>query len=375
MERVSKKIKVLMILPTLNLCGGIENFAISYYRELKDKVKFDFITHEINNNEYKNEIERGGNNVYCLPKFRISNIIEIHKLIKRFFKEHNDYDIVHCNMVNAAYIYLKEAKKYNIKVRIMHSHQNKYSDNFIHAIRNIPLIFIGKKYVTDRIACSEEAGKFLFGKKDFIVIKNAIDTTKFKFNNQIREKMRRKLGVQNKFVIGSVGRFSPQKNQAFLIDVFLKIKMKHTDSKLILIGEGKLKDFLVEKGKKYGILKDIIFIEPNDIVNDYLQAFDIFVLPSLYEGLGIVNIEAQATGLHTILSNNVPREAKVTENLVDFLSLSDGVEYWANFILKNKDYIRKNTIDEIAKNGYDIHMSSKELYDFYIKILKRKEKK
>lgn len=370
MKKVFNKIRILMIVPTFNLCGGIESFVMSYFRQLKDKIKIDIITHEINNTEYKKEIEEEGNKVYCMPKYSFSNISKVHKKIKNFFKENHNYDIVHCNMVNAAYIYLKEAKKYGIPCRILHSHQNKYSDNWIHAIRNVPLVFIGKQFVTDRIACSEEAGKFLFKNKKFVIIRNAIDTKKFKYDEKIREKMRKKLNVEDYFVIGNVGRLSNQKNQIFLIRVFKKILEKNNKTKLIFIGEGELKNTLEEECKILDLEDKVIFIKPNNIIYKYMQAFDIFALPSLYEGVGIVNIEAQATGLHTIVSENVPKEACIKKEIIDFLPLIE--EKWVEIILKYKGAKRKKITKDVEVAGYDIYKSADELYKFYNNIMKER---
>ena len=375
MKKVFRKIRVLMILPTFNLCGGIENFLMSYYRQLKDKVDFDIITHEMNETNYKEEVEKNGDHVYCLPKYCLSNIVKVHNNIKEFFKEHHDYDIIHCNMVNAAYIYLKEAKKYGIKCRIMHSHQNKYSDKLSHSLRNMPLVAIGKRYTNGRIACSYEAGKFLFKNKEFTIIRNAIDSKKFTFNNNIRIEIRERLGLKDEFVIGSIGRFMPAKNQSFLIDVFNELQKKERNSKLILIGDGELKEKLVNKSKRNKSGNNIFFIGTNDIIYKYLQAFDVFVLPSLYEGLGIVNVEAQTAGLHTIVSTNIPKEAEINRELIHFIPLEKGPEYWANYILKFKNYKRTEQLEEVVKHGYDIHSSANDLYEFYKEMIREEENK
>lgn len=365
MTRVSKRIKILSITPGLNVCGGIESYVMNYYIHMKDKVKMDFITHDITDKYYSKIISKNGDNIYLMKKINLKNFMSLRKDIKNFFEKHHDYDIVYCHMANAAFLYLKYAKKYGIKVRILHSHQNKAADKITHSIRNIPLIVIGKRYATHNFACSKIAGDFLFNTKKYYIIKNAIDTNKYIYNESIRKKVRKELGINNELVIGNIGRFCNQKNQLFLIDVFNIIR-KRKDAKLLLIGEGELKESILKEIKKNDLENDTIILPPTEKVNDYYQAMDVFVLPSLYEGLGIVNIEAQVSGLKTIVSTGVPQDAKISD-LLEFISLDESKEKWANEIINNSEYQRSDRQKDAVENGFDINTESKKLYN----ILKR----
>lgn len=367
MEQKSKKYKILTITPRLNVCGGIESYVMNYYSRIHNEFKMDFITHEISDNTYRNIIEKNGDSVYLFPKLGF-NVFKVRKLIKKFFEEHHDYDIVHCHMANAAFLYLGIAKKYGIKVRIIHSHQNKAADVISHAIRNIPLIRIGVKKANVYFACSKPAGKYLFRKKDFYLVNNAIDSNRFKYNPVIRKKIREELNIDDDcFLVGNVGRLCPQKNQEFLIDVFYLVSQK-ISSKLIIIGEGELEHSLKAHIKELNLEDKVIIHKPVEKIEDYYQAMDIFVLPSLYEGIGIVNIEAQACGLRVIVSDRVPDIAKISD-LLSFMKLSSGEEAWANEIIKSKGYVRKEQKDILKNNCFDIDDESKKLEDLYKKII------
>lgn len=364
-----RKMKVLCITPSLNNCGGIESYAMNYYLRMHEDVEMDFITHDMRDENYKNIIESYGNHVFLFPKIGL-NFIKIKKQVEEFFKQHNDYDIVHCHMANAAFIYLKVAEKYGIEVRIIHSHQNKAADQLSHAIRNIPLIKMGLKYANVNFACSKLAGDYLFKKRKYYVINNAIDGKRFKFDPVKRKQIRKELGIEEDvFVIGNVGRLCPQKNQKFLVDVFSEVN-KTTNAKLLIIGDGELQNDLEKYIESLKMQDKIMLIAPTNKVEDYYQAMDIFVLPSLYEGLGIVNIEAQACGLKTIVSERVPDTAKISE-LLTFVNLSDGEKKWAEEILKNKKYDRKVQKDMLANNGYDIEVESKKLIELYRSLIQK----
>lgn len=367
MTKVSKKIKILTITPGLNLCGGIESYVMNYYSKIHNEIQMDFLTHDISDETYKNIIEKNGDKVYTFPKIGL-NILKSKKLIDNFFEEHQDYDIVHCHMANATFLYLKAAKKYGIKVRIIHSHQNKAADKLSHAIRNIPLIKIGLKYANVNFACSKLAGDYLFGKKKYYLINNAIDSKRFQYDPIKREKMRKELGIDKDcFLIGNVGRLCPQKNQMFLIDIF-SIVNKKINSKLVVIGEGELKEELETHIKELSLSDKVIILPPVSNVEDYYQAMDVFVLPSLYEGLGIVNIEAQACGLKTIVSDKVPEIAKISD-LLSFVKLSDSEQVWADAIIKCKDYDRKKQDDILKNSGYNIDYESEKLVELYNKLI------
>lgn len=330
----------------------------------------DFLVHDITDINTKEEVEKNGDNVFLFPKLSITNFIEICNKIDKFLTN-NKYDIIHCNMPNMAFIYFYFAKKHNIKVRILHSHQNKYSDNILHSIRNYPLAKIGKRLATNRIACSNLAGKFLFKNEKYDIINNAIEVEKFIYNKETRNQIRKKLGIQNKFVIGNVGRFTSQKNQDFLIDIYSEIYKKNSESILIIIGDGKLEKRLKSKAKKINLEKNIIFLSKINDVNKYYQAMDAFVLPSIYEGLPVVGIEAQTAGLKTYLSTNITKETSINDRLTTFIPLEKGPKYWATEILNaDNNYKRENMSKIVTQRGYNIHEQSQKLISLYKKYVK-----
>lgn len=364
-------IKVLNVTPGLNLCGGIESYSMNYYRNLSSKIHMDFITHEIKDEEYKNEIIKNGDKVFLLKTLSLKNLLYNVYQISKFFKENHDYDIIHCNMANAAVFYFYFAKKYNINIRILHSHQNNYSDKFINKLRNIPLIYLGKKMATVNFACSKLAGDFLFKRDKYYIIKNAIDVNKYKYNEDIRNELRNKMQLENNdIILGNIGRLTEQKNQIFLIDIMLEIVKNNANYKLIIIGDGELKKKIEEQIINYKLTNNVILLGSVNNVQDYLQMIDIFVLPSLYEGLGIVNIEAQAAGLPTIVSDRIPEDAKITD-LIKYISLKFDKSYWAREILnisKNNNRIDYN--EKVEMSEYNIKLQAQELDKLYSNLIK-----
>lgn len=364
-----KKIKVLCVLPTINICGGIEKFYMSYFENFSSNVCVDFITHESTSDEYKKIIEDKQGKLYIMPKINLKNLKHFKNELKKFFELHNDYDIIHCNMANAACFYFYEAKKYNINIRILHSHQNNYADKFTHKIRNIPLVFLGKKMASHNMACTKVAGDFLFKNEEYIIINNAIDIDKFKYDENIRMQLRKEKKIENAFVVGNVGRLTEQKNQKFLLDIFKNIVNEREDSILLLIGDGELKDELVQYSKKLDIYEKVRFIEPVSDINKFYQIMDVFVLPSLYEGLGIVNIEAENSGLKVFVSENVPKDIDITD-LVTFISLNKSAKFWAEKILNCNVDNRRDYSNEITENNYNIYKESKKLEEYYKKLIR-----
>lgn len=355
-------IKILYITPALNNCGGIESYCMNYYRKMSADIHIDFATHEIKDDNYRKEIEKNGGKVYQFYPLGLKTMFKSINQIKHFFEEHKDYDIVHCNMANAAIFYFYYAKKNGIKIRILHSHQDNYADKLLHKLRNIPLIYFGKKYTTVGMACSKKAGDFLFKNKEYIIVNNAIYLQRYGYNDEIRKKVRKKLKIKNNnILLGTVGRLTEQKNQKYLIDI---LKLLNDDKyKLIIIGDGHLEEMLKDKAKKLNVENNIIFTGSVNNVEDYMQAMDIFLLPSIYEGLGIVNIEAQVSGLPTIVSDNVPQEAKVTD-LIKFVSLKY-IENWIEEIKNTRIENRDSHIDDASQHGFNIEEESKKLEKIY----------
>lgn len=367
-EKKKNVINILYITPALNNCGGIESYCMNYYRNMSENIHIDFATHNIIDDLYKSEIESKGGKVYLFSPLNIKHIIKSILQIKHFFEEHNDeYDIIHCNMANAAIFYFYYAKKHGVQLRILHSHQNNYADKISHKLRNIPLIYLGNKYATVRIACSKIAGDFLFKRQEYIIVNNAINLEKYKYNKIIRKELREKLKIKdNEILLGTVGRLTEQKNQKYLLNI-LKL-LNEEKYKLIIIGDGHLEAKLKQEANQLKIQNNVIFTGSVSNVEDYLQAMDIFLLPSQYEGLGIVNIEAQVSGLPTIVSNNIPQEANITE-LIKFISLNN-INNWCQEIVNTDRKDRHSYIEEARRCGYDINNECKKLEEIYINLVK-----
>ena len=371
-----KKIKILYIVSSLGVCNGVSSYAMNYLKNINSQeFQIDFITHSDKRSIYYDVIENKGGNVFYIPKINHKNFFDVLKKINKFFKENgNEYDIVHCHMLNAGVFFLYYAKKYNINIRILHSHVTKSSDKILNKIRNDIFLPIAIKNANYYCACSNDAGSIILKNKKFIVIKNAIEAEKYKFKNEIRTSIRKKMNIQDKVVVGNIGRFCPQKNQEYLIQIFSEFKLKVENAVLFLVGDGPDEYRLRELVKEMNIEKDVIFYGTCSDVENIYQVFDVFVLPSRYEGLGIVLIEAQASGLPCLVSSVVPKEAKITDEYVE-CSLEENPKVWAAKmvdIIENKNNIRKSQLEKVSQNGYDIKKESLILERFYRKLCENK---
>lgn len=352
--------------------GGIESYMMNYYRNFdKSKIQIDFVAIGLERAAYDNEIESLGGKMYYIPK-KSKDYLGYKKGLRDIFKS-GQYKIVHTHMDAMGMTVLKEAKKCNIPVRIAHSHNTQHlTNNPIklkineYARKNI------NKYATHMFACSELAGRWLFGDEEFKngkveVVKNAIDIEKFMFNEEKRKIIRQDLDILNdEIVIGHVGRFDYQKNHIFILKVFSKLLRYNKKLKLILIGDGHLKEEFKKQINRLKIDKNVKVIDACDNVNEMYNIFDIFVLPSHFEGLGIVAIEAQANGISCVLSDKVPNEVKVGEN-VKFLNI-DNEDLWVNLIENIIENGLQRNIDKqrIIDYGYDIKIAAKKMQDKYI---------
>lgn len=374
---MSEKVKVLYFVDRM-LRGGIQSLVIDWVESFdKTKLQVDFLLLD-DGKEYELEdfLRNMGCNVYKLENVWIRKFTDFFKYSKKldeFFKMHHDYKVVHLHSTSKNYMVLKYAKKYNIPIRISHSHnidfqtKNPIKKIFGNILKR-PLI----KYSTDYFACSQLAGEWLFGKRicstdKFKVIHNAINYEKFKYNEETRTKLQRELKIPEKCtVIGHVGRFTNQKNHSFLIDVFYEYHKICNNSKLLLIGKGELEKSIRLKVLRLGLENDVIFEGYHSNVNEYMQVMDVFLFPSLYEGLGLVLIEAQAAGLPCFTSEKVvPLEAKTSDNFV-FISLKEDAKYWCEKIT-DSNLGRQDNYKAIKENNYLMKDVVKILYESYIK--------
>lgn len=376
--------KILHVLSTLNIGSGIANFVMSYYSKIVEfDIQFDFLLFCTVENGFEEEVEKLGGKVYYIAKPNLKSAWRYKNSIKRFFKEHSsEWECVHIHEILVQKYISKNAKRFGgVKKVAIHSHAAKfvlpehgvsYIKNEIKMcfkkIRNAYLLQGVKRNSDYYLACSKDAGKALFGKKalksdKFFVIKNAIDCKDYVFDEELRATYRDNFGLINKKVIALVGRLCEEKNQFFMLDVFSRIFELDKSYMLMLVGDGHLRAELESKTSEYGLSESVVFTGNRDDVKNILQASDLFVLPSLIEGLGIVLIEAQASGLPCIASTGVPECAKISPHF-EFIELRKGIEYWANKILKT-DLVRYDNSEYVNSSGYDIMSNIQTLVDIY----------
>lgn len=356
-------IRVLHVVTHMNR-GGLETMLMNYYRNIdRNQLQFDFLVHREKRADYDDEIEALGGRIYRLPPLNPFDI-KYRKKLQQFFLRHKEYGIVHSHLDCMSAIPLKAAEKAGVRVRIAHSHNTNQDKDAKYILKLLYKQRIAQ-HATRLMACSQDAGKWMFGGRKFEVLNNAIDAKLYRFNPKVREKQRKKFKIpQNSFVVGHVGRFSQQKNHDFLIDIF-SVLLKEKSSILMLVGDGGLKRTIQEKVRRLGIEKQVVFTGVRDDVADLMQVMDVFVFPSYNEGLPLTVVEAQAAGLPCFISEGVPIECKMTD-LVQQIDASKGSKAWADAIKAGEKIPRRDTYDEIKKYGYDIVENAYRLQKYYL---------
>lgn len=360
-----KRLKVLYINGGTMDMGGISSYMMNYFRCFDENIiHIDFIVHG-QGGKYDKEIINNGCSVFHVPTKR-ENYIDNIRQIKSIMKSGN-YNIVHAHADGMNGKLLKMAKECGVLVRISHSHNTEHlTTNKIKILYHEYMRKQIPQYATHLWSCSKKAGEWLYGDHEFEVIPNAIDTNKFSFNVEKREELRRQLGIENNFVIGHIGRFDiQQKNQLFLLEVFSKMQELKSDVKLILIGEGKDRQLIEEKIRNLKLSDNTILLGQQDNVNEWLNVFDLFCLPSHFEGFPVVGIEAQANGLHCVCSDTITDEINLTGN-IQFLPLND-IDAWKDALSLHKNRER-TAIKTIVESGYDIKSASHRLQERYIRM-------
>lgn len=352
------------------LYGGTESVVMNYYRHIdRDKIQFDFIadSDSIMPIPRIEEIESLGGRVFIVPPYQKLN--KYIPALVNLFKE-QQYQIVHAHLNTLNVFPLYAAKKAGVPVRISHSHSTAAKGEVKKNLFKYMLRPFAGVYPTHYAACSFYAGEWLFGKKrkeqgKVTVFTNAIELEKYKYDEVVRAEVRKELGLENKFVVGHVGRFCFQKNQDFLIDIFEKVYERNSDAVLIMVGDGEDLERIKERVKHLGEGVKILGTR-TDVCRIY-QAMDVFVFPSRYEGLGIAAVEAQVSGLRVIASSKIPQEAKISDGMT-FLQISDDAEKWATEILltKNREILQLN-----PQNDYNIVKQSIRLQDYYKRCCKK----
>lgn len=341
--------------------GGAETMLMNLYRNIdREKVQFDFVVHTKNKCSYDDEIKQMGGKIFNFPRFNGINILYYLYCWIRLLKNHKEYKVIHGHNYNVAAIYLMIAKIFK-RYTIAHSHSTSNGKNTKAKIKNFFCYFV--RYFADyKMACSIEAGKWLFGEdilksSNFHVLYNAIDLKKYSLEYAPK--------VNNEVIFGHIGRFVEEKNHKFLIQVFKEYIKLNGNAKLLLIGKGVLESEIKQLVKNLNLNNKVLFLGLRSDIDILLKNIDVFVFPSIYEGLPVALIEAQAAGVQCFISDKISSEVCVTD-CIHQLSLNLGPKKWAEKILDTK--LKKiNTFFNLKEAGYDITDTAKWLENFYRK--------
>lgn len=365
-----ERIKVLHVVFAMNR-GGMESRLMDIFRHIdKSQIQFDFLENTCEKGSFDNEINSLGGTIYYSGYSR-KNLYRAIFYIADFFKNYCSYDVIHIHesyLPSFNMIVMHYAKKYNNTV-VLHSRNANGPHIFLH---NLLKHYYHKK-ADFFFACSKKAAQWMFSKKiiesnNYRIINNAIDAKKFVYSKEIRRIIRKKMQLSDDdIVLGHIGRFYQQKNHGFLIDVFNRLIKQDTHYKLVLVGEGPLKKNVQEKVKEYGIENKVMFLGIRKDVSRIYQAFDMFLLPSLHEGLPGVGVEAQASGLICLFSDTITNEVNIISDLCHMLPITEGTDIWCRTIKNNIEKIknREKTYTQIKEKGFDVYNTANELLQFY----------
>lgn len=377
-ELPKEPIRILHIVGIMNR-GGIETFLMNVYRKIdRTKVQFDFLTTREDSGIFDEEIFSLGGKVFSTPHVKKVGLFRHRTNIFDFFRSHK-YKIVHCHMNTWSGLYLSIAKKCNIPIRIAHSHtaQQGYKPRNLAGYSELLFKNVMKCNIprasTHLFACSSEAGKWLYGEnisnRNVEIIKNGVDTKTLRYDKQISLKIRNELGFnKDTLVIGHVGSMTQPKNHMFIIDIFKALNKLVPNSRLVLVGDGPLREIVERYTNEKKIRHRVDFLGTRSDVHNLLKAFDAFIMPSLFEGFPVAGIEAQASALPCLFSNRITSEIDMDLGLAEFISLEQSPDYWAE-VLKNKISGDRNiSINKIIEDGYDSQTTVDWLQNFYTSL-------
>ena len=365
-------IRILHVVSSLNINAGMMSVIMNYYRNIdRTKIQFDFLYFVEKQENHQNEILEFGGRFFYMPyrTFKPSD----QKKIRRFFEEHKgEYTAVHCHPIWSSAIIAREAKKIGIKHVIQHVHSTKYSEKKTSEFRNKILVKFIRFFATDYIACNSEAA-YLFGEKIVdtgcvYILPNAIDIEKYSFDAECRDGIRKELGIsKTTFVVGNVGRLSVEKNQLFIVEIFKRILEICPDSKLILVGGGDMQAQIEKKILELNLSENVIMTGKRRDVKALLSAFDLFLMPSIFEGTPVSAIEALANGLPCVLSDTVTKS--IDMNGVRYIPLALSASDWARNCIDIADH-RKNydryDYSDVVHHGFDIKTEAIKLQNYYL---------
>lgn len=372
---MDEPIRVLHVIGIMNR-GGAETMIMNLYRNIdRDKVQFDFVENEGNEAAFDSEIKQLGGKIYRCPRYNGNNHFTYTRWWNSFFKAHKgEYPIVHGHIGSTAAIYLSIAKKHGAYT-IAHSH-SAGGGSAMYRMFAYPTRYIADKF----FACSKDAAISRYGKivgndsSRCQVFNNAIDARRFSFNQETREQVRKALQIaEDAVVIGHVGRFVEAKNHLFLIGTFADIRKRTPNSVLLLVGDGERRPEIQAAIDEKHLEEAVILAGVRSNVWDFYQAMDVFVFPSVYEGLPVSLVEAQAAGLPCCVSSNVPKDSAITD-LVEFIPLENGPDKWAEIALQRARAPRPDMLGEIQNAGFDVSSTANWLKDFYLNVVKSRGK-
>lgn len=354
--------------------GGKKNLVMEYYRHIdRTKIQFDFICDIDSNSIPKKEIMELGGRVYEIAPYQhiFKNMREMRNICKK-----NRYKIMHSYNGTMNLFSMFVGWQSHIPIRINESISMAHSADKKTVLKNILKPF-SRMFATHFMANGEICGKWQFGDKLYEsgkvkVFKTVINTDANKYDPKVRTKTRIKLGIENNIVIGHIGRLTEQKNTLFVIDIFNEIVKQNPKAKLLIIGDGNLREAMLEKIKKYDISNNVLYLGRREDIQQFYNAMDCFLLPSLYEGLPVVGVEAETCGLPVFFSTEIPRESSACSDLGHFISLDKNAKEWADEILrvtKNNINIRKNRADEVKSAGFDSAVEANKLLCYYEELL------
>ena len=389
-----KKINVLVLITVMDRAGA-ETMMMNYLRNInREKIHMDFLINREQKADYEDEIEKLGGRIYHMCPIYPGKFHRYKKEFRNFLEEHPGYDVIHSNLEERSYFAFKIAKKMGIPVRVAHAHSAPCGRNMKMIMR---LYFRRKlqKYCTHKVACGEKAAKWLFGsdadlvemesfvngenhsKNTVVLMKNAVDTDKFSYSADVREKVRKRMKIsRDTLVIGHVGRFTHDKNQSFLIDIFKNVNSLNKKSTMMLIGGGKpkeeisYKEEIERKVQQLGLKGKVKLLGVREDINELMQAMDILVMPSRTEGFPVTWVEAQAVGLCCLVSDAVGDDINMTEK-IQYKSLEEDASQWAQKILsmtadgQNREAESIPMKEKVIERGYEIADAAKDLEAFY----------
>lgn len=345
--------------------AGLETMLMNYYRSIdRTQIQFDFLMHREERSDYDDEIEQLGGRIFRAPRLYPQNYPKYFAFMKEFFASHPEYKIVHSHIDSMSLFPLLAAKRAGVPVRIAHSHSTSIDRDMKYLLKQayrFMLPYVASNYC----ACGKKAGEFLFGKRTFEIMPNAIDAERFAFCEATRSRMRRQLNAENRFVLGHVGRFSYPKNHMFLLEIFGEVQKNRPDSVLLLAGAGEKEDAVKKYAAELGVAGSVRFLGSRADVNDLYQAMDVFVMPSLFEGIPVVGVEAQFAGLPCVFSDRVPKDVAFSENC-SFVSLDEGASGWAQRLIALCD--RERSAYQGRNDEFDIRVSHRKLEDYYLQL-------